>query len=41
MRKKILLWWWRLVYREMKMKESELGMRWSGLKIVKLEGSYN
>jgi|LakMenEpi03Aug12_release.lakeMendotaPanAssembly.Ray.scaffolds.fasta_scaffold3637634_2 hypothetical protein len=34
---KILLWWWNLVYREMVMKENELGVRWSRLKIKKLK----
>lgn len=35
--KKLTLWWWNLVYREMDMKGNELGMRWSRLKIYNLK----
>jgi hypothetical protein len=37
MKKKILLWYWNLVYREMSNNQNELGVRWSRLKIRKLK----
>lgn len=37
MKNKILLWWWRLVYREVLFKNNELGIRWSRLKIRSYE----
>lgn len=36
MKKKILLWYWNVVYREMYENQNELGVRWSRLKLYKL-----
>lgn len=37
MKKKVLLWYWNLVFREMLNANNELGVRWSRLKINKLK----
>jgi len=37
MKNKILLWYWKLLYREFTATNNELGVRWSRLKIRKYE----